>query len=65
MFRVVAAARFTGADVRLNRNVAPRIQFTIDISRNQFLSFFTTHIVYLCPAGSTDNTSFASLLFRQ
>jgi hypothetical protein len=37
--------------VRLNGNVVPRVQFTIDISRNQFLSFFTTHIVFLCPAG--------------
>src|ERR1041384_5123650 len=59
MFRVLAAARFASADVRLNRNVVPRVQFAIEISRNQFLSFFTTHIVCLFPRGSTDKTSFA------
>jgi len=51
MLRVLAAARFAGPDVRPNRNVSQRVQFTIDVSRNKLLSFFTTHNFLLVPAG--------------
>jgi hypothetical protein len=32
--------------VILERNVPLRVKFTIDISRKQVLSFFTSHIVW-------------------
>lgn len=48
---VFAAARYADAEVSLNRNVPRRVQLAIDISRSQLLSFFTSHIVCLCPCG--------------
>ena len=51
MLCVLAAARFARTDVCLNRNVPQHVQFPIDVGRNQFLSFFTTHNCFLFPAG--------------
>jgi len=42
---VFAPARCAHAEVGLNRNVTRHVQFAIDISRSQLLSFFTSHIV--------------------
>jgi plastocyanin len=51
MFIVFAPTRCARAVVILKRNVLQGVQLAIDISRSQLLSFFTSHIVCLCPCG--------------
>jgi plastocyanin len=66
MVFVFAAASYAGAEVILNRNVSRRVQFAIYISRSQLLSFFTSHIVCLCPCGWLSAlTPASSHLFQQ
>jgi len=51
LFSALAGARLARAEMFLDSCVPERIKFTIDISRKQVLSFFTSHIVCAIPCG--------------